>query len=161
MTPEFQLIISVSIVLIVSCVCSLLEAALYSLPASQIEMLAGQGRTSGKILKKLHADIQRPISAILTLNTLANTGGAAIAGAAFVGVFPKTPETYFTIAISLGVLILFGDHTQDGRRGTRPVSGPIYRPSRSNGWCGCLHPLSGSTNSSFSSSQLKHQMCRW
>ena len=105
MTPEFQLIISVSIVLVVSCICSLLEAALYSLPASQIEMLAGQGRTSGKILKKLHADIQRPISAILTLNTLANTGGAAIAGAAFVGVFPRTPETYFTIAISLGVLI--------------------------------------------------------
>ena len=105
MTPEFQLIISVSIVLVVSCICSLLEAALYSLPASQIEMLAGQGRTSGKILKKLHADIQRPISAILTLNTLANTGGAAIAGAAFVGVFEDTPETYFTIAISLGVLI--------------------------------------------------------
>ena len=53
----------------------------------------------------MYADIQRPISAILTLNTLANTGGAAIAGAAFVGVFPQTPETYFTIAISLGVLI--------------------------------------------------------
>ena len=105
MTPEFELILAVSIVLVVSCVCSLLEAALYSLPASQIEMLAGQGRTSGKILKKLHADIQRPISAILTLNTLANTGGAAIAGAAFVGVFEDTPETYFTIAISLGVLI--------------------------------------------------------
>ena len=105
MSPEFALILAVSVVLVVSCVCSLLEAALYSLPASQIEMLAGQGRTSGKILKSLYADIQRPISAILTLNTLANTGGAAIAGAAFVGVFPQTPETYFTIAISLGVLI--------------------------------------------------------
>ena len=105
MSPDFELILAVSVVLIVSCVCSLLEAALYSLPASQIEMLAGQGRTSGKILKRLHADIQRPISAILTLNTLANTGGATIAGAAFVGVFPQTPETYFTIAISLAVLI--------------------------------------------------------
>ena len=105
LSPEFALILAVSVVLVVSCVCSLLEAALYSLPASQIEMLAGQGRTSGKILKSLYADIQRPISAILTLNTLANTGGAAIAGAAFVGVFPRTPETYFTIAISLGVLI--------------------------------------------------------
>ena len=101
----FELILAVSIVLVVSCVCSLLEAALYSLPASQIEMLADQGRNSGKILKKLHADIQRPISAILTLNTLAHTGGATIAGAAFVGVFPQTPETYFTIAFSLAVLI--------------------------------------------------------
>ena len=105
MTPYTALILATGTVLVVSCVCSLLEAALYSLPVSQIEMLASQGRVSGKILKRLHADIQRPISAILTLNTLANTGGAAIAGAAFVGVFPQTPETYFTIAISLSVLI--------------------------------------------------------
>ncbi len=99
------LFLAIGTVLLVSCICSLLEAALYSLSASQIEILARETRTSGKVLKKLHADIQQPISAILTLNTLANTGGAAIAGAAFVGVFPQTPETYFTIAISLGVLI--------------------------------------------------------
>ena len=105
MTLYLELILAVSTALVVSSICSLLEAALYSLPASQIEMLADQGRVSGKILKRLHVDIQRPISAILTLNTLANTGGAAIAGAAFVGVFPQTSETYFTIAISLGVLI--------------------------------------------------------
>jgi CBS domain containing-hemolysin-like protein len=99
------LFIAVGTVLLVSCICSLLEAALYSLSASQIEILAKEHRTSGKILKKLYADIQQPISAILTLNTLANTGGAAIAGAAFVGVFPDTREAYFTIAISLSVLI--------------------------------------------------------
>jgi CBS domain containing-hemolysin-like protein len=105
MTPYTALILATGTVLVVSCVCSLLEAALYSLSASQIEMLAAQGRTSGKILKRLHEDIQRPISAILTLNTLANTGGAAIAGAAFVGVFGTDKEVYFTVAISLGVLI--------------------------------------------------------
>ncbi len=101
----FELMLATGTVLFFSCICSLLEAALYSLPASQIEILARDNRASGKILKKLHKDIQRPISAILTLNTLANTGGAAIAGAAFVGVFPQTPETYFTIAISFSVLI--------------------------------------------------------
>ena len=99
------LLISTGTVLMVSCVCSLLEAALYSLPVSQIEIIARSHPSSGSILRKLHKDIQSPISAILTLNTLANTGGAAIAGAAFVGVFPETPETYFTILISLGVLI--------------------------------------------------------
>lgn len=97
--------IATGTVIVVSCICSLLEAALYSLPISQIEMLAAQGRASGKILKRLHTDIQRPISAILTLNTLANTGGAAVAGAAFVGVFGPEREIYFTAAISLGVLI--------------------------------------------------------
>jgi len=93
------------VVLLISCLCSLLEAVLYSLPASQIEMMASQNRTSGKILQKLHADIQRPISAILSLNTLANTGGAAVAGAAFVGVFGKTHEVYFTAVLSLAVLL--------------------------------------------------------
>ena len=63
-------------------------------------MIAREHRASGQILKKLHEDIQRPISAIQTLNTLANTVGAA-----FVGFFPQTPETYFTIAISFGVLV--------------------------------------------------------
>ena len=99
------LILAIGTVLLVSCICSLLEAALYSLSPSQIETLANQGRPSGKILKALHADIQRPISAILSLNTLANTGGAAIAGAAFAGVFGRSNEVYFTGALALSVLV--------------------------------------------------------
>ena len=108
MTAEMYLLfLATATVLIVSCICSLLEAALYALPASQIEMLAEQGRTSGKILKKLHADIQRPISAILSLNTLANTGGAVIAGAAFVSAYnaDTEKEVYFTICLALSVLV--------------------------------------------------------
>jgi len=100
-----ELVLATGVVLIVSCICSLLEAVLYSLPQSQIEMLAEQGRSSGKILKKLHEDIQRPISAILSLNTLANTGGATIAGAAFVGAFGESNEAHFTGALALSVLI--------------------------------------------------------
>jgi CBS domain containing-hemolysin-like protein len=97
--------IATATVLVVSCICSLLEAVLYAIPASQIETLAGQGRKTGAILKRLYEDIDRPIAAILSLNTLANTGGAAIAGAAFVKAFPKYEEVYFTVGISLGVLI--------------------------------------------------------
>ena len=55
MTPYTALILATGTVLVVSCICSLLEAALYSLPISQIEMLASQGRVSGKILKRLGA----------------------------------------------------------------------------------------------------------
>ena len=100
-----ELIIATATVLLVSCVCSLLEATLYSLPSSQIEMLANQGRPSGQILKRLTADIQRPISAILSLNTMANTGGAAIAGAAFAGAVGTDSEAYFTGALALSVLV--------------------------------------------------------
>ena len=85
--------------------CSLLKVTLHSFSVSQIEMITREHRVSGQILKKLHEDIQSPISAILTLNTLASTGGSTIAGAAFVEVFPQTSETCFTIAISFGVLV--------------------------------------------------------
>jgi CBS domain containing-hemolysin-like protein len=100
-----ELIIATAAVLTISCGCSVLEAVLYSVSTSQIELLANQGRKSGKILKFLYSDIQRPISAILSLNTLANTGGAAIAGAAFAGVFGRTDEVYFTGALAVSVLI--------------------------------------------------------
>ena len=99
------LVLAISAVLLISCTCSLLEAVLYSLTDSQIEIMAQQGRASGRILRHLTANIQRPIAAILSLNTLANTGGAAIAGAAFAGAFPDAPQAYFTLAISLGVLV--------------------------------------------------------
>ena len=100
-----SLLIATATVLLVSCFCSLLEAVLYALPASQIELMAREGKVSGKILKRLYEDIDRPISAILSLNTLANTGGAAVAGAAFVEVVGVDFEIYFTIGISLGVLV--------------------------------------------------------
>ena len=44
-------------VLVVSCICSLLEADLYSLSVSQIEMVAREHRASGQIIKKIHDDI--------------------------------------------------------------------------------------------------------
>ena len=47
-----------------------------------------------------------PISAILSLNTIANTGGAFVAGAAFIKVFGGQWEHYFTIFITLSVLVL-------------------------------------------------------
>jgi CBS domain containing-hemolysin-like protein len=100
-----SLIIATATVLLVSCFCSLLEAVLYALPVSQIELMAREGTAAGKLLKRFYEDIDRPISAILSLNTLANTGGAAIAGAAFVEVVGGDFEIYFTIGISLGVLV--------------------------------------------------------
>ena len=85
--------IATATVLIISCICSLLEAVLYAIPASQIEIMASQGHKTGIILKRLYEDIDRPIAAILSLNTLANTGGAVVAGAAFVINFHSTRKS--------------------------------------------------------------------
>jgi CBS domain containing-hemolysin-like protein len=102
------LIGSVSVVLFISALCSLLEAVLYSVPVSHIESLSQSGKPSGQVLKKLRDSnyVDRPISAILSLNTIANTGGATLAGVAFVNVYGDgIQEVYFTIFITLTVLI--------------------------------------------------------
>ncbi len=86
-----------------SALCSVLEATLLSTPLSYITGLEDQGIKGAKRLKRLKQNSDRPISAILCLNTIANTVGASIVGSlvfevygnALVGVF----STVFTLLI--------------------------------------------------------------
>lgn len=64
----------------ISFLCSILEAVLLSVPMSYISMLENEGRKGAELLKKYKQDIDRPISAILSLNTIAHTVGAAGVG---------------------------------------------------------------------------------
>lgn len=82
------LAIYVSIALGFSFLCSIAEAVLLSVTPSYIGILQQQGRTklAGR-LKKLKEDINTPLAAILSLNTIAHTGGAAGAGAQAARVF--------------------------------------------------------------------------
>jgi len=84
---------------------NLAEAALYSISVSQVEVLAGAGRRSGTILKELKADINKPITAILTISTIANTMGSSIAGAAAAELFGDHSLGIFSIALTLSILI--------------------------------------------------------
>ncbi len=65
----------------ISTLCSLLEAGLLSLPRSHVSLMAGQGKRSGIILQNMQKNIDEPLSAILTFNTIAHTVGAAGVGA--------------------------------------------------------------------------------
>ncbi len=98
------MLIAVGIVVLVSAICSLLEAVLYATPASQIESLA-QRHLSGRVFKRLRAEVDRPITAILSLNTIANTAGAAIAGAIAASVLGDRWVTYFSAALTLIILV--------------------------------------------------------
>ena len=125
------LLASVSAVLFISAICSLFEAVLYSVPSSHVEAMAHQGRSAGRILQKLRDTryVDRPISAILSLNTLANTGGATLAGIAFVQVYHDVPEGYFTLFITMAVLIFSEVIPKTiGVVYSRPISGYIARP---------------------------------
>lgn len=99
------LIIAVSLAIVISALCSLCEAVLYTLSASQIEMLKKEGHSSAQSLQDLRANINEPITAILTLNTIANTIGAAIAGAAMAKLMGDESVIWFSAAFTLTILV--------------------------------------------------------
>jgi len=87
----------------VSFLCSLLEAIILSVTWSHIEILSKDDKKSGKRLKELKEDIDVPLAAILTLNTISHTVGAAGVGSEF----NKLGNEWFTVAsIILTILIL-------------------------------------------------------
>ncbi|HMB31530.1 MAG TPA: hemolysin family protein [Desulfohalobiaceae bacterium] len=100
------LLISVVLVLLISGFCSLSEAVLYSVPWSYIEKLRESGKKSGAVLYKLRLEVDEPITAILTLNTISHTAGAAVAGAAAVSVFGEESLLYFSLLFTALILIL-------------------------------------------------------
>ena len=101
-----ELVVAVSAAVLTSAMCSLFEAVLYSVPVSHVEALSHQGRATGKILKRLRREVDRPIAAILSLNTIANTAGAAVAGAAAASVFGHDRLVYFSAAFTLIILLV-------------------------------------------------------
>jgi len=101
-----ELYVVVALVLGTSAACSLFEAVLYTVPASRVEMLVREGRASGRILQNLRRRVDEPIAAILTLNTIANTGGGALAGALAATALGADRVLYFSILFTLAILLL-------------------------------------------------------
>lgn len=89
----------------VSFLCSLLEASLLSLPRSHVESLAEGGTHSGLILKSLQQNIDRPLAAILTLNTVAHTVGAAGVGAQAAVLFGDAAVGIASGIMTLAILV--------------------------------------------------------
>jgi CBS domain containing-hemolysin-like protein len=97
-------IISVVVVLVVSAACSISEAALYAVRRPYVRQIAGQGSRAGKQLLRFKNNMERPISAILIVNTVANTAGAAVAGAQARILFGEMALIWFSLAFTLCVL---------------------------------------------------------
>jgi CBS domain containing-hemolysin-like protein len=91
----------------ISAFCSLLEATLYSTRVATLEAARGEAKHKARALRflALKRDIAGPTSAILILNTVANTAGATVAGmlaAETLGVAAVAP---FSAALTLGILL--------------------------------------------------------
>ena len=92
------------IALVVSFLCSLLESVLLSVSHAHIAVLVKEGRKRGKLMFSLKENINRPLSAILTFNTIANTVGAAGVGAQTYSVFGSSWVAISSIILTLSIL---------------------------------------------------------
>lgn len=97
---------SVSVVLVVSFLCSIFESVLLSLTRPQVELMVQRGKRAGRLLARFKDNMDVPIAAILILNTAAHTIGAAVAGASYSSVFDVSTLWVFSILFTLAVLLL-------------------------------------------------------
>lgn len=90
--------------LAISFMCSILEAVLLSTPMSYITMKEEQGVKTASLMKEHKSNIDQPVAAILSLNTIAHTIGAAGVGAEAVKIWGE--EYFGLISAILTLLIL-------------------------------------------------------
>lgn len=76
----FLLVLDLILTVGISFLCSILEAVLMSTPISFITLKEQEGYKPAARFKKYKTEIDRPIAAILSMNTIANTFGAAMVG---------------------------------------------------------------------------------
>ena len=90
--------------LAISFLCSVLEAVLLSTPMSFITAKEQEGKKSATLLKNLKNSVDRPVGAILSLNTIAHTIGSAGVGAEVTRIWGD--EWFGLASVILTLLIL-------------------------------------------------------
>jgi len=99
------LITYVLIALVFSFLCSIAEAVLLSVGPAHVALLEKEGKPCGALLRSLKQDINKPLAAILTLNTIAHTIGAAGAGAQAQSVFGSSYLAATSAVLTLLILV--------------------------------------------------------
>lgn len=99
------LIIYLILAIAVSFLCSILEAVILSVSASFIRMKKMEGKSAAKYLSRLKNNIDEPLAAILSINTVAHTVGAAGVGAQAVAVFGEIYFGIISAVLTLAILI--------------------------------------------------------
>ncbi len=104
------LILIVALTLLISFICSLSEATLYSSRMSALEVAKLAGRHAGlaERLIEMKRNIAVPISAIVILDTVTDTAGATVAGMYVAEALGYWWAPLFTVLFTVGVL-LFGE----------------------------------------------------
>jgi len=103
---HYQLIGIVGLSLAISFLCSILEAILLSVTHGYVHVLRDRGSKAGEILHTMQHRVDEPISAILALNTIANTFGAALGGALAFRIWGEASTAIFSAGLTLAILLL-------------------------------------------------------
>lgn len=90
--------------LLVSFLCSVMEAVLLTTPVSFLKVKENEGSKGASLMIKHRQNVDKPLSAILSLNTVAHTIGAAGVGAQAIVVFGN--EYLGMVSVILTILIL-------------------------------------------------------
>ncbi len=101
----FELVLVVFGLLLISFICSVLESVILSITRPYIQLLVNKNVNSGKILQDLKSDIEKPISVILTLNTISHTVGAAVSGAMALSIYGSEWMALFSAILTLLILV--------------------------------------------------------
>ena len=101
----FLFFVYLMVALGVSFLCSLLEAALLSVPRSHVAVMVERGSKAGLRLQKMKDDVDRPLAAILTLNTFAHTLGAAGVGAQATLIWGEAWVGVVSVVVTLLILV--------------------------------------------------------
>jgi len=98
--------------------CSIWEAVLLSISPSYVQMKVAEGGKTGELLQKFKKDVNAPLTAILSLNTVAHTVGAILVGASTGAAFGEggftipgigyelSYEVLVSVVMTLAILIL-------------------------------------------------------
>lgn len=100
------LIVYFTLAIAISFLCSLLEAALLTVTPSYILSEEEKGKTYATQLRELKSNIDRPLSAILSFNTIAHTVGAAGVGAQAVALFGEEYFGWISAILTIAILVL-------------------------------------------------------
>ena len=94
----------ITLSILVSFLCSMLEAIILSVTPSYLNSLSKTNPSLYKSIKHLKEDIEKPLASILTFNTVAHTIGAAGAGAEAQRIYGNEALTIFSIILTFGIL---------------------------------------------------------
>ncbi|MEE9334392.1 MAG: hemolysin family protein [Granulosicoccaceae bacterium] len=91
-----------------SFLCSIWEAALLSITPSFVQTKVQEGGEMGETLQEFKANIDRPLAAILTLNTIAHTAGAIGVGAQATAIWGASiiSTAVVPVVMTLAILLL-------------------------------------------------------